>query len=219
MLLGMKRLGPLGVVAASIAVQLAIVGPADAAPGGGGFDFHGSASLPTFPCTTACAGSFDGRVVAEIAGVDGANVWEVSYAEAQATASFTYRDNGLNCLVGEADGSVSMRPTVPNSVFGTYGAGPLPHLVTDATLTANFHWLRLGTTARLALFDVRLVLTVDPTGPPAPFTRTVLNDGDGEAVATFAPFPSFDVPDCIAMVDPAPVTAAVAGTGVLEDHA
>lgn len=214
----LKKLTLLVAVVAATAAPLAVADPVLAAPGGGGFVFHGSATLPTFPCTTACPGSFDGLVDAQMAGVDGTNAWEVSYVEAQATASFTYRDNGLNCLVGEADGSVTMRPTVPNSVFGVYGASPLPNAVVDATLTANFHWIRAGTTARLALFNVRLVLTVDPQGPPAPFTRTVLSGGDGEAVATFAPLPSLDVPDCIAMVHPVPITAAVAGTGALEDH-
>jgi hypothetical protein len=203
-------------VAVLTGAQLFIGAPARANPGAGEFAFHGTASLPTFPCLTACGGSFDGRVDGNLSGVDGTNEWSISSVEGQATASFTYRDNGVNCTVGEADGQVIMRPTLANSVIGYYGAGPAPHPIVDGTLTAQFHWTRAGTVAHIELFDLTLTITVDPTGPTGAFSRTVISGGRGVAEAAFAPHFTTDIPDCIGFMHTIPLTADVVGSGAVE---
>lgn len=178
--------------------------------------FSGNATLPTFPCVGTCNGSFAGTVSGEGAGDNNGNPWTLTLAQNAVSASFTYSDAFLHCAVGVTTSASISMSAAAGGTFGTYGAGPLPNPVTNFTLSANFVWIRVGTTAFLTLTNVNLVLTVDPVGAPLPFNRTVINGGAGDATAVFVPIPSGAVPDCVNLV-PAPITGLVAGSGEVHD--
>lgn len=206
-----------------LAPLAAVMLPAETAEGANraaaSFSFEGSAFLSQFPCVNICSGSFAGGVSGEAGGDRNGNPWTLTLAQNAVSASFNYSDAFLHCAAGvTTSGSITMNAAV-GSVLGTYGAGPLPSPVTNFSLTANFVWIRAGTVAELTLTNVNLTLTVDPVGPPVPFTARVIDSGTGDAVAVFVPIPSVGgpIPDCVNFTTRPPILGLVAGTGEVHD--
>lgn len=199
--------------------------PADAAYASnlteGTFTFEGNANLPSFPCPLICNGSFGGSVSGSFAGDNNGNPWTLTLVQNFVRADFRYIDNLLFCGAGVVSSGLIVMSASAGSVLGTYGASPLPSPITDFSLTARFTWLRIGTAAHLMILNVHLWITVDPTGPPAPFGTAVIDSGSGTAVATFVPVPNPNnpPPDCVLGTSRPPITGLVAGSGVFFDLA
>lgn len=205
----------LAVAALGTATTLVDVAPV-AAHGQAPLVFHGSASLPEFPCPpplpgqVACSGTFAGRMSGVLSGVH-LGKWTATLVNAPVTATFAYSDTQGNCALGLAQGTVDITAG-DGQIIGTYDhpSEPVPRAVYGLTATITFTWQRVGTTAQLALSagTVRLSVTNQPV-------TTVMTGAVGQATAGFVPTFGTTMPDCVGFVTRPAISATVAGSAVL----
>lgn len=141
-------------LATALATGLAVMAPAPASASvSGSITFHCTAHLPEWASPQA-VGTCGGGATPAVASVNltGVDTWGVPYTVTgvgSLSAVFEYRNACLlnePPLVGDAQGQVTISGLT--AVHGT--------TLTSATLTADFSWLRVGTTAAISVTNWRI---------------------------------------------------------------
>lgn len=225
----MKRFRSKLRIAVALAALVPLVGasghPARAAVAASGTaQFSGSATLPTFPCQPAppfgngpCTGDFNGEWTGALSGVSGTSPFEVTWntsdePTAQITVNdFTYAEWDCNLGVAETVLGIARGTGTatagPGQIDGNWYVVPntFPRDITKVTLSFDFRWTRLATTAIIQL--TRATLSLDVTGIG---TVPVINSPQ-VGTATFVPTntgPGGGVPSC---TNQHPVVGMIAG--------